>query len=235
MSTHTFNKMLYTEGDRPCGLGGRGESVLNGGGRRDQGRSHQSDPDRNCGPSENRGSRGDENRQGKSAAECWYCGKKGHKESECSKKRADSEKTGSGSGQTEKGNRQRSHYAEGSKRVGKGAAFMTRHEANSMKKTTPKLDEVWYVDSGASNHMMSHKEWFSYLEKPEQPRVVATGDDTPHSIENVGEVPLSKSDRSLTRGCKSSSRISGASSRKKSKLLRKGTEMGGCSSSTKML
>ena len=46
---------------------------------------------------------------------------------------------------------------------------MTRHEANSMKKNTPKSDEVWYVDSGASNHMTSHKEWFSYLEKPMQP------------------------------------------------------------------
>ena len=28
-SMHTDNKMLYTEGDRPCGRGGRGESVRN--------------------------------------------------------------------------------------------------------------------------------------------------------------------------------------------------------------
>ena len=62
---------------------------------------------------------------------------------------------------------------------------MTRHEENSMKKTTPKSDEVWYVDSGASNHMTSHKEWFTYLKKPEQPRVVATRDDTPHLMEHV--------------------------------------------------
>ena len=34
-STHADNKMLYTEGDRPRGRGGRGESVRNGGGRRD--------------------------------------------------------------------------------------------------------------------------------------------------------------------------------------------------------
>ena len=39
--------------------------------------------------------------------------------------------------------------------------------------------------------MTCHKEWFSYLEKPMQPGVVATGDDTPHPIANVGEVPLS--------------------------------------------
>ena len=68
---------------------------------------------------------------------------------------------------------------------------MTRHEANPMQQTTPKLDKVWYVNSSVSNHMTSHKEWFLYLEKPTQPGVVATGDDTPHSIANVGEVPLS--------------------------------------------
>ena len=39
--------------------------------------------------------------------------------------------------------------------------------------------------------MTSHEEWFSYLEKPEQPGMVETGDDTPHPIEHVGEVPLS--------------------------------------------
>ena len=37
-STHTDSRMLYTEGERPCGRGGRGESVRNGGGRGDQGR-----------------------------------------------------------------------------------------------------------------------------------------------------------------------------------------------------
>ena len=32
MSTHADNKILYTEGDRPHGHGGRGDSVRNGGG-----------------------------------------------------------------------------------------------------------------------------------------------------------------------------------------------------------
>ena len=50
---------------------------------------------------------------------------------------------------------------------------------------------MWYVDYEASNHMTSHKEWFSYLEKPKQPGVVATGDNTLHPIKNVGEFPLS--------------------------------------------
>ena len=39
--------------------------------------------------------------------------------------------------------------------------------------------------------MTSHKEWFSYLEKPEQPGVVTIRDDTLHPTEIVGEVPLS--------------------------------------------
>ena len=143
---------------------GRGESAPNRGGRREQGRRHSGDADNNSGPSGSRGSRGGaENRPGKPAAECWYCGKKGHKDSGCSKKRADSEKIGSGSrfGRTIQGNWKRSHYAEGSQgseKVGKGPVSVIRREANSMKKTTPKSDEVWYVDSEASNHMMSHKE-----------------------------------------------------------------------------
>ena len=80
-------------------------------------------------------------------------------------------------------------YAEASGKAGRGSAFVTRHETNSMKKTTLKSDEVWYVESGTSNHKTCHKEWFSYLEKPMQLGVVATGDDTPHP--NVNEVPLS--------------------------------------------
>ena len=66
-----------------------------------------------------------------------------------------------------------------------------KHMSKSMKKTTSQSNEVWYVDSGESNHMTSHEEWFSYLEKPEQPGVVETGDDTPHLIKHVREVPLS--------------------------------------------
>ena len=62
-----------------------------------------------------------------------------------------------------------------------------KHKANSMKASTSKLNEVWYVDSGASNHMTSHEEWFSYLEKLEKPGVVEIGNDTPQTIEHVGQ------------------------------------------------
>ena len=57
-----------------------------------------------------------------------------------------------------------------------------KHKVNSMKKTTSGSEEVWHVDSRASNHMTSHEEWFLFLEKPEQQGVV--------EIVHVREVPL---------------------------------------------
>ena len=104
----------------------------------------------------------------------------------------DTDKSGCGSGRTEHGNRQRLHYVEGFEAAGNGSGptVVIKHKENSMKARTSKLNEVWYVDSGASNHMTSHEEWFSYLEKPEQLGVVETGDDAPRTIEHDGEVPL---------------------------------------------
>ena len=70
---------------------------------------------------------------------------------------------------------ERSFYAKGSERVGNGVgpSFVMKHKANSMAVNTLKSNEVLYVDSGASNHMTSHEEWFSYLEKPEKQGVVS--------------------------------------------------------------
>ena len=64
---------------------------------------------------------------------------------------------------------------------------MTRHEAKSMKQTTPRSDEVWYVDPGASNHMTSHKEWFSYLEKPIHARAVFRNKAELPTLEGIRE------------------------------------------------
>ena len=76
----------------------------------------------------------------------------------------------------------------------KGPMFVMRHRANSMITSVSQPDDVWFVDSGASNHMTSHQEWFMNLREPERPGVVETGDDSTHMIEHIGDVALSNHD-----------------------------------------
>ena len=138
-STHANNKMLYMEEDRPSG-----GSAHDGADRQEKNRRHGGDVDNNSRPSHSRGSQGGaRNQQGKPMVECWYCGKKGHRESECWKKKADSDK--SGLCKAKHGNRKRSHYAEGSRVAenGWGPAFVMKHKANSMKGSTSKSKKVW--------------------------------------------------------------------------------------------
>ena len=62
--------------------------------------------------------------------------------------------------------------------------FVLWSRANSMKASNPtntsSSENVWFVDSGASNHMMSHEDWFRELRKLERPSYVETRDDTIH-------------------------------------------------------
>jgi hypothetical protein len=51
-------------------------------------------------------------------------------------------------------------------------------------------DNVWYVDSGAFNHMTYHGEWFRDVKNLEKLGYVEMGDDTAHPIVHIGNVPL---------------------------------------------
>ena len=75
-----------------------------------------------------------------------------------------------------------------------GTTFVMKNKANSMKMSTLKPNGVWYVDSGASNHMTNHEEWFSHLDTLKQHRVVETSDDTSHPIKHIGDIPVSNVD-----------------------------------------
>ena len=72
--------------------------------------------------------------------------------------------------------------------------FIMRQKAHSISAqgltNTSSSYNVWFVDWGASNHMMSHEDWFCELRKPDWPGYVETGDDTTHSIRHIGNVPL---------------------------------------------
>ena len=79
-----------------------------------------------------------------------------------------------------------------------GGMFIMKHRANSMSDSTSSSalnpEDVWFVDSGAWNHMtgkcQSHKEWFLELRELERPGYVETGDDTTHPIRHIGNVPF---------------------------------------------
>jgi hypothetical protein len=55
-------------------------------------------------------------------------------------------------------------------------------------------NNVWYVDSGGSNHMTSHGEWFRDTKDLKTLGFVETGDDTTHPITQISKVPLSTQD-----------------------------------------
>jgi hypothetical protein len=65
-----------------------------------------------------------------------------------------------------------------------------QHMANSMIGGVSN-NNVWYVDSRASNHMTSHGEWFRDAKDLKTPGFVEIGDDTTHPITQIGKVPLS--------------------------------------------
>ena len=90
-------------------------------------------------------------------ATCNYCGKIGHREEECRKRRSESAST----------SRQHTNYAVNSEYDDYDGLFVMRHRANSMtaydSASTSNSKDVRFVDSGASHHMTSHKEWFCDL------------------------------------------------------------------------
>jgi hypothetical protein len=65
-----------------------------------------------------------------------------------------------------------------------------QHKANLMIRGVSD-NNVWYVDSGALNHMTSHGEWFRNTKDLKTPGFVEIGDDTTHPITKIGKVPLS--------------------------------------------
>jgi hypothetical protein len=55
-------------------------------------------------------------------------------------------------------------------------------------------NNVYYVDSEASNHMTSHGKWFKDTKNLKTLRFVETSDDITHPITQIGKVPLSMRD-----------------------------------------
>ena len=55
---------------------------------------------------------------------------------------------------------------------------MIQHETTTMAECSQRCNEdyMWYIDSGESNHMIGHANWFGSLREPEIPGYVQIGD-----------------------------------------------------------
>jgi len=95
------------------------------------------------------------------------------------------------------GRLQQNNYASSSKQVEDRYEhlFVVQHMLNTVAaNASTNVDNLWYVDSGASNHMTYHGEWFRDVRNLENPGYVETGDDTSHPIAHIGNVPLAMQD-----------------------------------------
>jgi hypothetical protein len=110
------------------------------------------------------------NQQPNSNSNCYYYGKLGHMTKNCYQREHDAQ-----NGKLQQGN-----YASISNQ-GDEHMFVMQHMANSMIEGVSN-NNVLYVDSGASNHMTSHGEWFRDTKDLTTLRFLETGDDITHPI-----------------------------------------------------
>ncbi len=90
------------------------------------------------------------------------------------------------------GKLQQGNYASISNQ-GDEQLFVMQHMANSMIRGVSN-NNVWYVDSRASNHMTNHGEWFRDTKDLKTLGFVEIGDDIAHPITQIGKVQLSMQD-----------------------------------------
>ena len=107
---------------------------------------------------------------GRKLFKCYYCKKPGHKEADCWKKEEDEAKGG-----------QKSCAAEGESKL-----FLAQSSSNCDN------GEVWYVDSGCSNHMSSTKSSFKDLNESLKSKV-RVGDGKLLEVEGRGTVAVKTS------------------------------------------
>jgi hypothetical protein len=126
------------------------------------------------------GGRGGSHRsqQPNSDSNYYYYGKPGHMAKNCYQREHDAQ-----NGKLQQGN-----YASTNNQDDE-QLFVIQHMANSMIGGVSD-NNVWYVDSRASNHMTSHGEWFRDTKDLKTPGFVETGDDTTHPITQISKVPL---------------------------------------------
>lgn len=110
---------------------------------------------------------------------CHVCGQKGHFARDCLKRNDDrSDNERSDKGDRRYGGRSGKLYV---------AIGLSSAEVKNQKRGT---NENWYQDSGATQHMTSHKRWFVKMRELEQPITVSMGDSRQLKATSVGDIEL---------------------------------------------
>jgi Reverse transcriptase (RNA-dependent DNA polymerase)/gag-polypeptide of LTR copia-type/Integrase core domain/GAG-pre-integrase domain/Domain of unknown function (DUF4219)/Zinc knuckle len=110
----------------------------------------------------------------KKHVECFHCGKFGHYQSECYKKMREEEQAS---------------YAkeeESERDEGEASMFMAYTDCQTA------TNDIWFVDSGCSNHMSGQKEFFEDLDETHRLKV-KLGDDKAIQVEGKGIVNVKTS------------------------------------------
>lgn len=112
-----------------------------------------------------------------SRPKCFYCGRVGHIAKHCRKKKFD----------------------EGQQRHKKHAGHFADEEHNlnlrlfvsdSTFSAEDDEAETWFVDSGASTHMIGKKHWFENFKETSSGGNIYLGDDRGYQIKGYGNVPI---------------------------------------------
>ncbi|MCO5573286.1 hypothetical protein L7F22_027055 [Adiantum nelumboides] len=130
---------------------------------------------------QHQGSRGRGN--GKRIGNCYNCRIFGHWQWDCTRS-----PTTNGRPQITNGpsNNEVSNYASSSSNPHHEEAFLSTYMAHLQEE----VEDGWYVDFGASNHMTHHHDWFTSVQPFEGEGLVLTGDDSHHAIQGKGTITI---------------------------------------------
>ena len=112
---------------------------------------------------------------------CYYCGKTGHIKADCNKRKADlrtAERSNNGECYA--------HHAgnhQGTEREHDKEHLFAAHNC------TTNSSDCWYIDSGASHHVTSRRDWFKSLEDITT-RKILMGDNNPHEAVAKGDISI---------------------------------------------
>ena len=111
------------------------------------------------------------NRTVQNTKTCFYCGKSGHFKAYCRKRQMDNM------------NSEKAHTA----------LLNGSEQLFSMQDKQRDTLDVWYVDSGATQHMTNRREWFNTLTTI-LPKKVYMGDSTAHDATAKGDILITLQD-----------------------------------------